>query len=112
MSDDIEEAMLNRPKRFVAGWFFWFVLLMVGASVIFGGLRAVGLIGQTAVERMVFEQSYQRQAGDNAKLNTFLAEKAALESLLRSQSITDAERADYQAQLSAINIQINSLERQ
>lgn len=99
-------------KRFFAGWWLWITLLLVVSTIVFGALNALGIIGRTAVERVVFEQSYQRKAGDNAKLNTFIAEKASLESQLRRNDLSSAQRSDYEAQLAAINIQINSIKGQ
>jgi len=97
-------------KREFAGWWMWILMLLIISITVFSGLRYAGLVGQTYIERKVFEQSYQRQAGDQAKLNTFLASKAEIESQLRRGDLSSATRADYEAQLAAIRIQINSLE--
>jgi biopolymer transport protein ExbB/TolQ len=97
-------------KREFAGWWMWILLLLVISAIVFTGLRYVGLVGQTMIERKVFEESYQRSAGDEAKLNTFRASMAEIESQLRRDDLSASTRADYEAQLAAIRIQINALE--
>lgn len=97
-------------KKEFAGWWLWILLLLILSAVVFSGLRYVGLVGHTIIERKVFEESHQRKAGDKAKLNTFLASKAEIESQLRRNDLSASTRANHEAQLAAIRIQINSLE--
>jgi uncharacterized membrane protein len=97
-------------KTEFAGWWVWILMLLVLSVIMFTGLSYVGLIGKTVIQRKVFEQSYQRQAGDQAKLNTFLSSKAEIEAQLSRNDLSSAQRADYLAQLAAIRVQINSLE--
>lgn len=102
--------MIDKDKRYLGGWWVWVTGLILLSVTVFWVANAVGLIGQTAVQREVFERSYQRQAGDAAKLSTFEAERAAIQSQLRRSDISPAQRADYEAQLAAINIQIQAIE--
>ena len=74
------------------------------------GLRATGMIGGTYLERKVFEQSYQKQAGDQERLDTFQAQLAEIDTRLAGQ-LDDATRNGLQAQRSAINIQIQTVRR-
>ena len=97
-------------KTEFAGWWIWILLLLVLSVIVFTGLSYAGLVGKTIIQREVFEQSYQRQAGDSAKLNTFLASKAEIEAQLGRNDLSSSQRADYMAQLAAIRVQINSLE--
>ena len=60
-----EEA---REIRKEAHWRFWkflpiLILFIVILSAFFFGLRSLGLIGSTVVERIVFEQSFQYKTG-------------------------------------------------
>ena len=99
-------------KREFAGWWLWVTLLIIISAIGFGALRYAGLVGGTIIERKVFEQSYQRQAGDAAKLATFQAQEASISAQLRRGDLTAGARADYNAQLSAIRIQISTIEVQ
>ncbi len=98
------------------GWtlrrFAWpFAGLVIFLSVLGFGLNSVGLIGRTAVEREVFEQSYQRSAAQEARFNTMNAELTAVQARLAAGSLTDVQRADLQAQAAALTIQINQMEK-
>ncbi len=68
---------MNEKKEF-AGWWLWILVLVVITTIIFSFLT----FGSTIMERMVFENSYQKQAGDQKQLNTWRAQLAAINSKL------------------------------
>ncbi|MEP2944000.1 MAG: hypothetical protein ABJL18_00995 [Hyphomicrobiales bacterium] len=70
--------MFDKEKREFGGWWIWVGLLLVLTFIVGFALNAVGLIGKAVVERVVFEESYQRKAGDAAKLATFEAQRSSL----------------------------------
>lgn len=102
--------MIDKEKRDFGKWWVWVLFLTVISALTFFTLSAVGLIGQTAIQREVFEQSYQRSAAEDAKLATFKAERIAIQAQLRRSDLGPSLRADYEAQLAAINFQINTIE--
>lgn len=87
-------------------WAFWGIGLLVFVTVVFGVLNVAGVIGGTIVEREVFEQSYQRQTGLEAKLATMEAQAAELRVSLSDSDLTSSKRASLEAQLAAITVQI------
>lgn len=97
-------------KTQFAGWWLWVLLLLAISAIAFTGLSYFGVVGRTIIEREVFEQSYQRQAGDAAKLATFRAQAASIRTQLNRSDLSASQRADFEAQMSAINIQISTLE--
>lgn len=103
--------MMEAEKRYFGGWWIWILVLIVLTLIVLFGLRSAGLIGWTIVERKVFEESYQKKAGDSAKLATFKAQRLSIEIQLRRTDLTAAERTDLEAQLAAINIQIGALDQ-
>lgn len=104
--------MIHEEKREFGKWWVWIVALIVISMIVFGALRAAGLVGGVFIERVIFEQSYQRQAGDDAKLATFEAQRASIRRQLNRTDLSQGQRADYEAQLSAIEIQISTIQGQ
>lgn len=102
---------METEKKYLGGWWLWILLLIVVTIVVLFSLRSTGLVGYTWIERQVFEQSYQKQAGESAKLATFKATKASLETQLRRTDLSAAQRADFEAQLAAIDVQIGAIEQ-
>ncbi len=92
-------------------WALWgfglLALLIVGLSA----LNALGFIGQTVLEREVFEQSYQRTAGLESKMATMNAQMAEIDVLLQSD-LDPSVRTDLEAQKAALNVQISSTQSQ
>ena len=101
---------MDKEKSEFGRWWVWVLLLIVISLIVLSLLRAGGLIGQTVLERVVFEQSFQKQAGDNAKLSVFKAQEASIQVQLRRSDLSQSQRADFEAQLAAIRIQIQSVE--
>lgn len=94
-------------------WTFWrflplFILVAAMLSSIFFGLRSIGLIGYTAVEREVFEQSYQRSEALKSALATYEAQLVEISQQLNNPDLDDNTRYNLNAQKSALNVRINS----
>jgi putative aminopeptidase FrvX len=99
---------IDQDKREVGGWWMWILGLVVVSIVVFGGLRYTGMIGQTFVERKVFENSYQYSAAQKARIDMFEAQKAEIEARLMGTDLDSATKSNLEAQLSGIKIQLRS----
>lgn len=95
--------MDNEKKKYGA-WWVWVVFLAIATGIVLTGLSFAGVIGQTAVERVVFEQSYQYTAARRAEIATYEAQI----DLLQAQRRTADEKtvAEIDAQLAAIGIRL------
>lgn len=112
MANDKKSRLLDEDKKAFGGWFVWLLALFVLAIVVFGIVGAGGKIFSTAVEREVFEQSYQRSAAEEARYNTMKAELTGVETRLRSGgNLTEVQRSDLEAQAAALRVQINTMEK-
>lgn len=99
--------MINSEKREFGGWWLWILLLIIITSFSFFGLRYFGVVG----ERIIFENSYQKDAAENAKRNMLEAELAGINSRLSSSSsLTEIELDDLKSQKRAVQYQLNSME--
>lgn len=92
-------------------WTFWKVLpLVVLSIVILGaigfGMRSLGLIGDTVVERKVFEQSYQRSESIKAQIATDEAVLTEIERKLANPNLDEDTRHNLEAQAAAARVRI------
>lgn len=94
---------MEQEKKYFAGWWLWVILLIAIASVIFTGLNYVGIIGRTAVEREVFEQSYQRSESLMSEIATYEAQLSEINRKL-SGDIDANTRLNLEAQASSIRV--------
>lgn len=90
--------------------FFRFLPLIVIAVLImaalFFGLRSAGLIGGTVVERVVFEQSYQRSEALKSQIATDEAVIMEIERKMMNPSLDEDTRFNLEAHLSAARVRI------
>ena len=96
-----------------ARWTFWRFLPMfiVGVVLLFGlffGLRALGVIGGTVVERKAFEQSYQRSEAIKAQIAHEEAVIVEIERKLANPNLDADTRANLEAQASAARIRLQT----
>ena len=104
--------MIDQDKREVGGWWMWILALVVVSVVVLGGLRLTGIWGQTAVERMIFETSYQKDASDKRQTAIWRAQIAEIDSTLSGMAADDSRRSGLEAQRSAFRVQLRALEAQ
>lgn len=95
--------MIEKEKKYFAGWWLWVLLLIVITSVVGFGLRFTGVVG----ERIIFENSYQKDAADNAKRDMLEAELVGINARLRSGVLNETQRADLEANKAAVQFQLN-----
>ena len=102
---------MNREKKEYGSWWVWITVLIIGTVIIFTALSYVGIIGETIVERKVFENSYQKRAADEDALTTYDAQISLLRRKLNNSSdLSPEERNNLQAQIDAISILKSSKE--
>jgi hypothetical protein len=88
------------------------MLLIVILLVITGfTLNSLGLIGRTAVEREVFEQSYQRSAALASEIAMNEAQLVEIQAQLSKTTLDPDTRANLEAQASAIRVRISTAQR-
>ena len=73
--------------------------------IVFGIMGGFNKYFGTILERKVFEESYQKQAGDNSRLNMYKAQLAGIE----SQLMFDGEDEDLLKQRAMLKMQIQSI---
>jgi hypothetical protein len=93
---------MESEKSYFGGWWVWVSMLIMVTMIAFWGLRAVGLIGKTIVEREVFEQSYQYSEARKSEIAMFEAQLAEIDRRLMSDSTNEG----LHAQAAAIRIQL------
>lgn len=99
---------MDPEKKEFGGWWMWVLGLIVVSALVFGGLRYAGVWTDTVVEREVYEQSYQRQEAVKSQIATFEAQKVELEGRLLNPNLDEGTRANIQAQISSINVQLRA----
>ncbi len=98
---------MGEKKSFLGWWIFLLVLLIVMMGI-FGATGVIGRIVNVVVEREVFERSFQYQEGKSDQIATYRAQMAELEGHLANPELSAGGRANIEAQLSAIRIQLNT----
>ena len=84
-----------------------FILFVVGF-----GLRSMGLIGHTVVERKVFEKSYQRSEGLKARIAIDEATLTEIQRKLSNPKLDESTRHNLEAQASAARLRIAAAKAQ
>lgn len=97
---------MEKEKKYFAGWWMWVFALLVLTGIVIFGLKSVGLIGRTIVERKVFENSFQYSEARKTEIATFEAQLAEIDRKLVS-NLDENTRANLEAQAAAIRIHLN-----
>lgn len=100
--------MISQEKREVGKWWLWILGLLVVSSIIFTSLRYLSIIGNTIMERNVFENSYQKTTADKKAYDVYSAQLAEIESRL-SNNLDEQTRQDLEAQRAMLKVQIRAL---
>lgn len=95
---------MEKEKKYVGGWWFWILFLMICSAVVLAGLRGAGIWGKTVLERKVFESSYQKKEADKTGITAYSAQLAMLRGKLNNSNLSPSARANIKAQIDAINI--------
>lgn len=100
--------MVEKEKREFAGWWFWILMLLVITSIIFAGLKYMGVIGGTVVERVTFENSFQYSEAVKAQIANDEAVIAEIEGKLLNPNLDENTRYNLNAQVSAARVRIST----
>lgn len=95
---------IDPDKKEFGSWWMWVLGLVVVTSIVFGGLRILGVFG----ERIVFENSFQYKEARKSEVVVFEAQLAEIERKLGDDALTDSERNSLAATASAIRIQLRA----
>ena len=101
---------MDSEKKFVGKWWMWILGLVIVSLIALGLLSSLGLIGQTIVERKVFENSYQRSETLISEIATYEAQLAEINRKL-SSDLDPQTRMNIEAQASAIRIMMGTARR-
>ncbi len=93
-------------KKYFARWWIWIVGMLILTSIIFGGLRYCGMIGDTIAERVIFENSFQYKEARKTEIATFQAQLAEIERRLTSENDPQI-RNNLEAQAASLRIHLN-----
>ena len=99
---------MDREKRYFGGWWLWITLLLALSILIIGLVGYVTIAGRTVGERIIFEQSFQRKAGDRERFRLLQAELANIEQQLKRTDLTEGQRANLRGQRSALKIRLQA----
>lgn len=99
-----------------AHWTFWrmlpvFVVIVLVLSIFFFALHSLGIIGETVIERKVFENSYQRQESLKSEIAINEETLIEIEGKLSNPNLDPDTRYNLEAQASAIRLRINTAKR-
>jgi len=94
----------------------WYIILMLFAIILFvsfGGfvLKSFFLVGDTMVERKVFEHSYQRQESIKSEIAVNEASLDEINHQLSNPNLDVNVRNSLEAQAAAIRVRVNAAKR-
>lgn len=92
----------------VTRWIFTAAVGIIALSVFAFALNSAGLIGWKAVEREVFEQSFQYSEARKSAIATYQAQLAEIESQLSRGDLSESERANLRAQAARLRVLIQT----
>ena len=95
---------MESEKKYFGGWWIWVLFLSIITGAVLTGLNYAGIIGTTVVERVVFENSYQKHAADKTAISTYQAQLAVLRGRLGNPNLDAGARAEINAQIDSITI--------
>ena len=90
----------------------WIIILFIVAVAMLWVMKSAIFVGDTVVERKVFEQSYQRQAGIEESIATYEAQLVMIRTKLANPDLTEQERNTLKANEASIEIQLQTARAQ
>jgi len=109
--------MMNEYRSEIRGavregyWTVWklaplVVLIIALLSIVGFGLKSLGLFGSTVVERVVFENSYQRSEAIKSQIATDEAVLAEIQHQLATPGLDEDTRNSLEAQAAAARVRM------
>lgn len=105
----IEEGREMRSE--LGRWWIYVLALVVVSMPVLAVLNYAGVIGDTVVERVVFENSFQYSEARKSEIATYSAQLAEIDAQLANPSLDDQTRNALMAQRSAINVRLSTARR-
>ena len=103
--------MVDKEKRELGKWWMWILLLLVVSGIVFTGMKYLGLVGGTIIEREVFEHSYQRTSALASRESAYVAQLASIEYQIQTETDEDTLK-QLKAQRAMLNVQIDQVRRE
>lgn len=98
--------MFKEEKKIITSWWFYFLGLILITIIVGSFMKYFGMIGKTVVERVVFENSYQRSETMKSREMGYLVQLSQVNSMLATE--TDPEKINYlKAQEAMLNTQLS-----
>ncbi|MBC8395880.1 MAG: hypothetical protein H8E16_02125 [Flavobacteriales bacterium] len=98
--------MFKEEKKIITSWWFYFLGLILITIIVGSFMKYFGMIGKTVVERVVFENSYQRSETMKSREIGYLVQLSQVNSMLATE--TDPEKINYlKAQEAMLNTQLS-----
>ena len=97
-------------KKEAFKWSFVIIGIMILVSIVGAVLSFGGRYVNTAGERVIFEQSYQRSSAQETMKRNLESELATINGLLNGSTLTDTQRADLMANKAGIQLQLSTLD--
>ena len=102
---------VDPEKKEFGKWWMWVLFLVVVTVLVIFAFGSLGIFTQTVVERKVFEQSFQYSEARKLEIATYEAQLAELRGKLSNPNLDAGTRANIDAQIMAIQIQLNTARR-
>jgi flagellar basal body-associated protein FliL len=99
---------IEQEKKEVGSWWIWILFLLVISGVVLTGLSYMGFIGQTVVERVVFENSFQYSEARKSEIATYEAQLTEIERKLLNHELDQGTRINLEAQASGLRVQLST----
>jgi len=98
---------IDTEKKEFSAWWMWILGLIILTIITLTATGYLGKITGTVIERKVFENSYQRSEAIKSEIATYSVQVASLEEQLLNPNLDAGTKANINAQLSAIKMQLN-----
>jgi len=100
---------MNEEKKEFGKWWIWVLALIILSVATLKVTGAFGKIFSTTVERKIFEESYQKKAGDKARLSAYEAQLAQINTKINlSTNLDENTRINLESQKAMLETQINA----
>jgi len=101
---------MDTEKKEFGLWWLWTLLLIVVTIIVMGVTGTLGKWFNTYSERVIFENSYQKQASLKERISTLEAQKTLLQSKIATADVDELQ--NLLRQIDMLTIQINSAKAQ
>lgn len=101
---------MDGEKKAFGKWWIWVLLLVIVSILALGATGFLTRFGSTVAERVIFENSFQRNAAEAERIQQLEAELVGINARLRGGDLSETQRNDLEAQRAAVEFQLNRSE--